>query len=180
MPFDGGDWQVETLLFPSIGNFSPPELAWVRERLAAALPEEAPMPLRTDRPATEPTRIYVSRADATVRRLVNEAEVVATLQPLGFEVLTLTGMPVAEQIARFAEAEIIVGPHGSGLTNLLFAARRAVVIELMPHDNVNHCFWLMANALGQRYTFLSGRVVAPERDFAIAADRLRVVVEAMK
>lgn len=184
LPFDEGDWQLETLVFPSIGNFSPPELRWVRERLVGGLmggrsvTPGAPAP-RTGRSTPAPARLYVSRADATTRRLLNEAEIVAALEPLGFEALTLTGMPLAEQIRRFARAEAIIGPHGSGLTNLLFAPRQAAVVELMPADQVNHCFWLLANGLGQRYAFLSGPAASPARDFSVDPERLRAVVGAV-
>ncbi len=199
LPFDESDWRFETLVFPSIGSFSPPELRWVRERLVGGLAASdsghvpaasraarastpssaagAPTPSQSATPA--PTRLYISRADAATRRLVNEAELVAALEPLGFEVLTLTGMPLAEQIRRLAQAELIVGPHGSGLTNILFAPRRATLIELMPGDQVNHCFWLLANGLGLRYTFLAGPVVSAQRDFAIAPEKLRAAVVGM-
>lgn len=160
-PFDNGEWQIETLLFPSIGVFAPAELLWLRGRLV-------------DHAATAPAtgRYYISRADATTRRLANEDEIAAYLQQEGFEILTLTGMAFSEQVERFAAAEIIIGPHGSGLTNLLFAPAGATIVELMPHDQVNHCFWLMSNVLGQRYCFLSGRVLSPQRDFAIPLDRI--------
>lgn len=186
LPFDGGDWRIDLLLFASIGRFAPEELAWLRERLAAGVAGSsragAPAPEREGVPGpapARPSRLYISRADASMRRLTNEAEVVAALQAFGFELLTLTGMPLAEQIARFAAAEIILGPHGSGLTNLLFAPRQATIIELMPRDQVNHCFWLMAEGLGLPYTFLSGEPVSPERDFAIPVPRLRALVEAL-
>jgi hypothetical protein len=176
LPFDGGDWQIQTLLFPSIGSFAPAELEWLRRRLRANQPAGASESLGLESPAGKPTRLYISRTDATQRRLANEAEIIATLQPYGFEILTLTGMPLAEQIRRFAQAEIIVGPHGSGLTNVLFAPRQATLIELMPHDRVNHCFWLMTNVLGQPYTFLAGRIVSPERDFVVDTQRLAAMV----
>lgn len=176
LPFDESDWRFDVLLFPSIGNFSPPELRWLRERLAGAVtagPAAGPLPGPA---ASAPSRLYISRADAATRRLVNEAEIIARLQDFGFEALTLTGMTLAEQIRRFARAEMVVGPHGSGLTNLLFAPPGATVIELMPDDQVNHCFWLMANGLDIRYAFLSGPVVSSERDFSISPARLQALV----
>lgn len=163
LPFEGGEWQVEKLLFPSIGNFAPAELEWVRQRYLR--PAEAV--------TTNGGRYYISRGDAGVRRLVNEEEIAGYLVGQGFEVLTLTGMGFEEQVRRFSRAEMIIGPHGSGLTNMLFAPAEATVVELMPHDEVNHCFWLMSNGLGQRYTFLSGRVSSANRDFMIPLERLK-------
>jgi Glycosyltransferase 61 len=75
-------------------------------------------------------RIFVSRADAAWRRIANEDEVYALLQGHGFELVKCAEMNVAEQIAAFGQAEMIVGTHGAGLTNLLFCPRGARVVEI--------------------------------------------------
>lgn len=76
-------------------------------------------------------RIYVSRRDADLRRVVNEDEFVAELRKFDFEVIVPGQMTVEHQARTFAEATVIVGPHGSGLTNIVFAPPRASVIELI-------------------------------------------------
>jgi FkbM family methyltransferase len=81
-----------------------------------------------------PERIYVSRSDAASRRVVNEDEVMAVLGKLGFEKVVLSGLPIEEQIGLFSKARVIVGPHGAGLTNLLFSAPGAKVVELYRED----------------------------------------------
>jgi capsular polysaccharide biosynthesis protein/Flp pilus assembly protein TadD len=75
-------------------------------------------------------RLYVSRRDASLRRLVNEDELVAELRKFDFELIVPGQMTVEGQARTFAEAAIIVGPHGSGLTNMVFAPSRASVVEL--------------------------------------------------
>jgi capsular polysaccharide biosynthesis protein len=120
---------------------------------------------------------YVSRADAATRRVANEDEVAACLSSRGFEILTLDGMPFGEQVALFDRARIVIGPHGSGLTNILFSAGNLTLIELMPDDAVNHCFWLLASALGQNYTFLPGRTINTDRDFLVPVTHLVKAVE---
>lgn len=165
--FDGGEWEVERLYVPSVGVFAPHELRWVRERAVAGL----------DAPADGDGLLYVTRADAASRRVANEDEVAALLRGRGFEVVSLSGMPFREQVRRFAGARVVVGPHGAGLTNVLFAPPGAALVELMPADTVNHCFWLMANALGLRYTFVSGPTRAPERDLRVPLDRLARAVD---
>ncbi len=165
LPFDGGDWRFRTLYFPSISNFSARQIAWLRGRV---LGETAVSPQQNN----PPVRLYISRSDASTRRLVNEADLLPCLQAHGFQIVTLTGMPFPEQVALFARAEIILGPHGSGLTNVVFAPPQATLVELMPHDQVNHCFWLLANSSELSYTFLSGNVLNKERDFLIDINRL--------
>ena len=68
----------------------------------------------------------MSRGDKKhTRRVENEAELLAALEPLGFEAIDPGALSPAEQVRAFAEAECIVGPHGAGLTNLAFASAGA-------------------------------------------------------
>jgi capsular polysaccharide biosynthesis protein len=66
-------------------------------------------------------RLYVSRARAARRRLVNEEQVRLWLSLRGFETVEPESLSVAEQIALFSEASHIVGPEGAALTNMIFA-----------------------------------------------------------
>lgn len=56
-------------------------------------------------------RIFISRI--TNRKVVNEAELLAYLEPLGFERVVLDQMSVKEQADLFNRAEIVIGPHGA-------------------------------------------------------------------
>lgn len=81
-------------------------------------------------PPKRRARIYVSRADAMLRRVVNEGELVAALRGLDFEIVVPGMITVSDQARAFSQAEIIIGPHGSGLTNIVFAPEGAHVVEL--------------------------------------------------
>ena len=96
-------------------------LRWVRRKMLAALPPEAP-----DAPAFSP-RVFISRRQALARRIANEEEVLRVLAPLGFAAYALEAMSFADQVRLFAQAEFIVAPHGAGLMNLTFAGRPGVV-----------------------------------------------------
>jgi len=161
--------EVETLILPQPGGFAPDVLQRLRGALASP------------RTRGGSSRLYVSRHDAPSRRVANEADLLAVLQPLGFRSLTLTGMSLAEQRKTFADAQVIVGPHGAGLTNSLFAPEGATVVELHPRDTANGCFRLTTAAWGQQHVFLSGRVVnAQTRDFTVDPDLVRAVVESLR
>src|SRR5258706_8029200 len=54
-------------------------------------------------------------------------EAAGCLRAMGFEVVTAETMSLAEQVKMFYDAELIVGLHGAGLTNALFAPRAAVL-----------------------------------------------------
>jgi capsular polysaccharide biosynthesis protein/Tfp pilus assembly protein PilF len=93
--------------------------AWLRDAFVAG-----------SAPAGGARRIYVSRRDSLRRRLVNEEEAIAALALLDFEIVVPGTMSVVEQARLFAGAAIIVGVHGAGLTNMIFAPARATIIEL--------------------------------------------------
>ena len=89
-----------------------------------------PFPSRTQVPSETPTRIYVDRRASINRRLTNEAEVIAALARFGIAPIRLETLPLDEQIALFANAELVVAPHGAGLANLVYARPGLRVIEL--------------------------------------------------
>lgn len=100
-------------------------------------------------------RIYVSRQDAGVRRLINEREVAARFEAQGFEVTVLTGLGFEEQRSMFMQASHIAGVHGAGLANQVFAARGAGLLEIMPPLAGTFAYWVMAQGLGQSYRLLT-------------------------
>lgn len=100
--------------------------------------------------------LYVSRNDARNRRLLNEDQMMAKLSPLGFRMVTMTGRTVADQAAFFRNARVVITPHGSGLTNMVFSNPGTVVIELFQPAYVNTCYWAIADFLGIDYYALIG------------------------
>lgn len=77
-------------------------------------------------------RLYISRADARKRKVLNEEELIATLMANGFEVCRLATMSLPDQIAAFRSAEIVVGQHGAGLTLISVCSPGTKVVELYP------------------------------------------------
>lgn len=79
-------------------------------------------------------RLYVARGPraSNKRRLLNEAELFGRLDALGFVFFDPQEHDLATQIATFARAELVVSPHGAGLTNLIWrAGRPCSVVELV-------------------------------------------------
>lgn len=101
-------------------------------------------------------RIYVSRADALFRRVLNEHEILPVLGEYGFTVVKLEKLSFQEQVTLFMDAEAVVLPHGSGLANLVFCSKGIPVIELLPSVVLDHGFRL-STAAGLDYFFLSAR-----------------------
>jgi len=102
-------------------------------------------------------RLYISRENASFRRLVNEAEVFGLLEEQGFEKVHCEKLNVVEQRRIFHEAEIVVAPHGSGLTNLVWCRPGTVVMEIFPANYVDVAFWTHASQSRLRHYYLLGR-----------------------
>jgi hypothetical protein len=87
--------------------------------------------LQKDRTRKPHRAIYITRNDAKIRRVINEAEIREEVIDNGFEIVSLSDVPVLEQIEMFAEARIVVGPHGAGFTNAIFCQPGSVLIEFL-------------------------------------------------
>ena len=117
---------------------------WLRQML---MPEVVGPPAK---------RLYLTRGRRRhTRRVENEDAVVAALGALGSDALDPGALPVDEQLSLFAQAEVVVAPHGAGLTNLVFCQPGATVVELFAPQYVNVCYWnLAATVEGLRYRYL--------------------------
>jgi capsular polysaccharide biosynthesis protein len=122
----------------------PSNIRWIRSRILSNVTE-------SDR--SLPTRIYVSRSDAGRRRVHNEEELMQTLEDIGFEGFCLSHLPFEEQVRLFADADIVVGPHGAGLTNIIYGTD-VDVVELMTRQGAAEHFFVLANELGHSYEFV--------------------------
>lgn len=170
--------QVENLYFPEYTGINPFTLNWLREHLFAAVDSEP-----------RPRRVYVTRRIAPKRRLVNENEIEPLLQQHGFVIAQLENLSFAEQIRLFAQAEIIVGPHGAGLTNMVWAPPGCKVMEIGHPDYVNVMYYMLAEILKQRYWFCLGEPAGDESsrhggthghgDVTIAVDLFRKILSEM-
>ena len=102
-------------------------------------------------------KIYISRAKAKNRRLVNESEVAQLLESQGFQTIFLEEMSVLEQVATFANAKAIVTPHGSGLTNLVFCEPNTKVVELFSPNYVRTDYWMISQYLRLQHYYIVGQ-----------------------
>jgi hypothetical protein len=109
-------------------------------------------------------RLYISRRKAAQRRLVNELELEAALRSLGFEPVCFEDLSLHEQILTCARAKVVVALHGAGLTNLAFARRLDLVVELIPRSYHVRGFENLARQLGCRYIGLFGTDLSADGD----------------
>jgi hypothetical protein len=122
-------------------------------------------------------RVYISRSDATRRRIQNEQELREVLARHGFEAVVLSDHSVDDQISIIAGAEMIVAPHGMGLTHASFNEGPAKILELFHPTSGTDAYALMSRAQGHSYEFLVGESVPNALgDFRIDCDKLSDIV----
>lgn len=76
-------------------------------------------------------KIYISRGDNTNHRnLIDEQPLMDELLPRGFHSYMLSSLTFEQQVRLFASAEVVVGVHGAGLANIVFAPENIKVVEI--------------------------------------------------
>lgn len=137
-----------------------------------------------------PKRIYISRGQVTHRRLINEAEVFSLLQDFGFTKIVMEDYNFQEQISLMANADVIVAPHGAGLTNIAFCKPNSKIIEIASPKAINPLFWLMSCQLEDIqyfYVFAEGEIldttdrdktkIYNNDDMTVSIEELKVALE---
>ncbi|PKV62714.1 glycosyltransferase family 61 protein [Pontibacter ramchanderi] len=145
-------WQVDEFVLPSFvanaqSGFLPREVAdWLRQKVWQGYNVQSPARKR---------RLYISRAQAKTRRVLNETELLPVLQRYGFEMVRAEELTYQQQVQLFFEAEAVMAPHGAGLTNLLFS-EQCQVLEFHPANLIKTHYFLLCKALGFKYSALVG------------------------
>jgi tetratricopeptide (TPR) repeat protein/capsular polysaccharide biosynthesis protein len=103
-----------------------------------------------------PKRIYISRAKSRHRHVINEPEVLESISQYGFIPIFLETLPLSEQIALFNNAEYIIAPHGSGLTNLVFCNPHTTIIEFFAPRYVRSDYLIISQQLQLKHYYLLG------------------------
>jgi len=96
-------------------------------------------------------KIYISRKNANQRRLLNEDEIINFLRVEGYLIVFAEDLSFEQQITIFANADVVISPHGSGLSNIIFCSPGTKVIELFYGEFIVPCFWLIAQQLKLEY-----------------------------
>jgi capsular polysaccharide biosynthesis protein len=173
LSIDIGITEVGQLTIPKTPAHWGPGLALVAQRLTAG---RKPM-------ADAPRRIFISRRKASVRRVANEGAVQSVLARYGITELSTETLDFAAQINVMQRAEMIVGLHGAGLTNMLFAPRGAAVVEIGNFAQFpNADYYAVASACGHAYWMVDARSVGEgrldRRDLEVDIDCLERTLEA--
>ena len=144
--------QSDRLLVPTYGGYQGKFPQWVVDYLRAAF-----LPLVEREKPLQPgsRRIYITRKDADSRRILGEEDLIRDLERKNFEIVTLGGMPVREQIRLFAEASVLVAAHGASLTNMVYAGPQCRMLEIFPSNFFFDCYQKLSEKSGARPEHIS-------------------------
>jgi capsular polysaccharide biosynthesis protein len=124
---------------------NPPAVAWLRERILSSVEPDGP-----------PLRLYLSRAGAKRRRVLNEKALRPVWESFGFQTVVGHRLSFGEQVEMFSRAEAVVGAHGAALTNLLYSPPATRVLELHVQNDVHEHYYSLSAAAGHSYQAISG------------------------
>jgi len=111
-------------------------------------------------------KLYLSRQNSAYRNLINEQDVVDGLKEKNFRVVDLNNVSILEQIELFTNAETIVSPSGSSLTNIVFCDEGTNIIEITPkynfdyENNLKNRYSNICKVLNLNYTSISADPIA--------------------
>ncbi|NJM23985.1 MAG: glycosyltransferase family 61 protein, partial [Richelia sp. SM1_7_0] len=106
------------------------------------------------KPDTQPLRLYLNRSQVVYRQVENETAIIEFLSGFGFCNVTLDALSVKEQAELMAMAEVVIAPHGAGLTNIVFCQPGTKIIEFLSPKAVNFMYWSLSNQMELDYYYL--------------------------
>ncbi|MGI9113660.1 MAG: glycosyltransferase family 61 protein [Chthoniobacterales bacterium] len=143
-------FHIASALFPSMDQTAKTIAPWKITALRQLVGNEPP---------PNDHRIYISRKRAPVRRIANEDEIAPLLRGSGFSIVQLEDKPWIEQACIFANAEIIITPHGAALANAVFCSAGAHICELSTRAGYRDWYLHLAAAAGLHYHCLEATPV---------------------
>lgn len=138
---------ADVLLIPTpVPRITPPKEALLSVRSALGV---------STLPADERDLIvYVSRAAEPTRRVANESSLLRSISTAfpQYPLVVFNGsMAPQDAIDLFQRARVVIGPHGAGLSHILFSAPGTAVVEFIFMADPPLMFWHTASALDQEY-----------------------------
>lgn len=116
-----------------------------------------------------PTRIFLSRSNASNRRGFNEKEVFDSIEKFGFKNILVDKLSFVEQLSLFQNAEFIIGGSGAAFTNLLFAKTYCKAVILVKNKLDTSIFSTIANFNNINLVYLSENQELPSDRFKLHA-----------
>jgi len=128
--------------FASSGKVHPANIGQIREHFGVI-----------DNPGSD--QIYVSRAGFR-RSFPWEGDLIKVLTEALPRLRVIEGhqLTLNQQVDLFSRAELVIGTHGAGLSNIVFSPSSARVVEIASHSNFGDHFWRLSSVRKQHYSLV--------------------------
>ncbi len=122
-------------------------------------------------------RYYISRKDSSMRNIRNEDDVIDMLEQYGFEPIILSKLSFQDKINLFANASIIIGGSGAGMTNFMFCKEGTTVVEIFGDQFVDFShYYVIAAKRKLNYHYVVGKNVSKVRNM-VEGQKTDVIVD---
>jgi capsular polysaccharide biosynthesis protein len=111
---------------------------------------------------TFPKRIFISRKNASGRRVFNEEEVINVFTEYGFELVCPEELSIPDQINLFNQAEWIAGGSGAAFTNLLYCNKGCEVLVFYSFHATFSGFSTIASAFDVSLRYITEEDTHPD------------------
>jgi hypothetical protein len=147
--------RIKNLVLPSYPESIYKDFLWLKEKMLAGK--------KAIRKKDE--RLYVSRKNYSTRNIINEEELYPVLQKYGFDIIYPENLSATEQALLFSKAEIVVGPNGSGLVNVIYSDS-IKVMEIF--GSITHLAnYVNCLVMGHQYKIFQGKDVVNDTGFYV-------------
>jgi hypothetical protein len=144
---------IDRLVVPSFPSPAPKSIDWIRNRV------EQNMEISDPNQSSE--WIYISRQRADRRRVVNYDGLRKLLTKYNIRPVFCEDMSLKEEIRLFSNASGVIGPHGAGLTSIIWG-NDMHLIEIF-NNYIKAPYYVLAHILDHGYTPVSGDPVENRR-----------------
>lgn len=107
----------------------------------------------TNDPVIGPERLYLTRSGR--RQCLNDKALIDRCKAMNFEIIDETSRSIQDQIKLYQNAKILVGPHGSAFSNMVWSKPGLHVIEMVPTTFDVEYHKKLSYSLGHNYTKIS-------------------------
>lgn len=166
-------WHIEKYWLPSFltnnqSGFMPKEnIEYVKDTVISGFNIE---------PATNKRKIYISRSQTKRRKLLNESEIEEFLSQKGVEIIYAEKLSFKDQVRIFSEAELIISPHGAGLSNIIYSSD-AMIIEIHPANFVQTHYCMLSSACNHNYNCFIANNLDSNKNFTIEINEFKNYME---
>jgi capsular polysaccharide biosynthesis protein len=115
--------------------------------------------------------LYVSRQSQSSRRILNNQEFISLLAPFGFVEIRSEEYSFQQQIELFSKSEVVIGPHGAGLSNIVFCQKYTKIIEIKPIGFNNDTFVNITRLLDLDYYSFSSSSIDKNNNMVVNLDQ---------